>query len=204
MFSGNTKQRILWTLVGNAILAFGLYNIHSLSGVTEGGILGVTLLLQHWFGISPAVSSLIINLFCYLLGWKLLGNSFLFYSTIAGVSFSAFYGFVELFPPIYPQIGQHPLAAALLGALFVGIGAGLSVRCGGASGGDDALVMSVDHLTHCGVEKVYLFNDLVILALSVSYIPLPRLAWSLLTVILSGQIIGWVQRVELPFLPQTV
>ena len=35
------------TVLGSAIQAFGLYNIHSISGVTEGGILGLTLLLQH-------------------------------------------------------------------------------------------------------------------------------------------------------------
>ena len=30
----------LAALLGSTILAFGLYNIHSLSGVTEGGVLG--------------------------------------------------------------------------------------------------------------------------------------------------------------------
>ena len=32
-------------LAGSAILAFGLYNVHSFSNVTEGGVLGMTLLL---------------------------------------------------------------------------------------------------------------------------------------------------------------
>ena len=54
--------------LGSAIQAFGLYNIHSISGVTEGGILGLTLLLHHWFGISPALSSLVLNAACYILG----------------------------------------------------------------------------------------------------------------------------------------
>ena len=34
-----------FALLGSAILAFGLYNVHSFSGVTEGGVLGLTLLL---------------------------------------------------------------------------------------------------------------------------------------------------------------
>ena len=34
-----------------------------------------------------------------------------------------------------------------------------------------------------------------VLALSATYIDLPKLACSLLTVVLSGQIIGWVQRI---------
>ena len=44
--------------LGAAILAFGLYNVHSQSHITEGGVLGMTLLLEHWLGVSPAVSEL--------------------------------------------------------------------------------------------------------------------------------------------------
>lgn len=43
----------LIALFGSAFLAFGLYHVHSFSGVTEGGVLGMTLLLDHWFHISP-------------------------------------------------------------------------------------------------------------------------------------------------------
>ena len=39
----------LVSIFGSAFLAFGLYNVHALSGVTEGGVLGLTLLLDHWF-----------------------------------------------------------------------------------------------------------------------------------------------------------
>ena len=59
------NQKILFNLIGSAIQAFGLYNVHAMSGVTEGGILGLTLLLDHWFHLSPAVSSIILNYICY-------------------------------------------------------------------------------------------------------------------------------------------
>lgn len=61
----------------SAFQAFGMYNIHALSGVTEGGIFGLILLLNHWLGLSPAFSSLILNGGCYLLGWKTLGKEFI-------------------------------------------------------------------------------------------------------------------------------
>ena len=34
-------------LLGTAILSFGLYNIHSQASITEGGVLGLQLLIQH-------------------------------------------------------------------------------------------------------------------------------------------------------------
>jgi len=181
-------------LLGSAILAFGLYHVHAFSAVTEGGVLGMTLLLHHYLDISPAFSGLILNAACYLFGFKTLGVSFIFYSAVAGGGFSLFYAVFEQFPPLWPQLAQMPLAAAVIGALFVGVGVGLSVRAGGAPGGDDALAMAIGKMLDWPIERVYLITDLTVLALSASYLPPANLACSLLTVILSGQLVGLIQR----------
>ena len=47
-------------------LAFGMYHVHTVAEITEGGVLGAVLLIQHWFHISPAFSSLVLNGLCYL------------------------------------------------------------------------------------------------------------------------------------------
>lgn len=180
-------------LIGSAILSFGLYNIHALSGVTEGGILGMTLLLHYWFNISPAVSGFVMNAVCYLIGWKSLGKNFVAYSIVAGGGFSLFYAFFEKFPPLWPQLANMPLAASLLGAVFVGVGIGLCVRAGGAPGGDDALAMVISKATKSDIRWAYLASDLIVLLLSLTYLDFIRIALSLLTVILSGQIIGIMQ-----------
>ena len=177
--------------------AFGIYNIHALSNVTEGGVLGATLLIQHWLHISPAVSALVLNIACYSLGWKTLGKSFLAYSAISILSYSTGYAFLELFPPLFPEIAAHPLLAALAGAVFIGVGAGLCVKCGGATAGDDALAMSLSHILKWPIERIYLISDLTILLLSLSYIPFQRIIYSLLTVVLSGQIIGIIQKINI-------
>lgn len=183
-------------LIGSIIQAIGIYNIHAVSSVTEGGVLGLTLLLRHWFSISPAISSFVLNLACYLLGWRTLGKEFIGYSLISISIYSICYGICEQFPPFWPEIADYPLIAAILGALFIGIGAGLCVRAGGATAGDDALAMSFSHILNVPIERVYLASDLIVLLLSLSYIPLRRIAWSLLTVILSGQIIGIIQKIN--------
>ncbi len=184
----------LQAVLGSAILAFGMYNIHSVSGVTEGGILGLTLLGDHWLHLSPAISGFILNAICYFIGWKTLGKDFIGYSVIAGGGFSVFYAIFEQFPVVYPQIAEYPLIAALVGALFVGIGAGLCVRAGGAPCGDDALAMALSTKFRIKIQWVYLASDLLTLLLSLSYIPVKRIVYSLLTVVLSGQLIGFVQR----------
>lgn len=186
----------LAVFLASAFQAFGMYNVHALSAITEGGVLGLTLLLEHWFAISPALSGFFLNAVCYLIGWRALGREFIGYSVIAAVGFSLSYGICECFPPLWPGIGSYPLLAAILGALFIGIGAGICVRVGGATCGDDALAMSLSHRLHVPIERIYLVSDLTVLGLSLSYIPLKRIVYSLFTVVLSGQIIGWIQKIK--------
>ena len=195
MFSRLSVKNCLLALLGAAIQAVGVCNVHAYSGVTEGGVLGATLLIQHWLHISPAVSSLVLNTACYLLGWRTLGKEFILYSILAGGGFSLFYALCEPFAPLWPALVTSPLACAVIGAVFVGVGAGLSVRAGGAPGGDDALAMSLSRILKWDIQWVYLFSDLVVLALSATYIPWQKLGYSLLTVLLSGQIIGFVQKI---------
>ena len=189
-------RNVLLSLLGSAVLAFGLYNVHSLSGVTEGGALGLTLLLQHWLGISPAWSALVINFCCYGYGLRTLGWDFLIWSALSGGGFSLFYALFEQFPRLWPGLAGMPLLAAGLGALFVGVGVGLCVRAGGAPTGDDALAMGLSTRFGIPIERSYLITDLTGLALSLSYLPLPRIACSVLTVTLSGKIIGLIQRYD--------
>lgn len=190
-----TPIRVALLLLGALIQAIGLCNIHAFADVTEGGVLGATLLIEHWFLISPALSAFVLNAACYLFGWRTLGKEFLVYSAIAGVAYSIFYALLEPFAPLWPAIAESPLWAAIIGAMFIGVGAGLGVRAGGAPCGDDALAMALSRLTKIDIQWIYLLTDGLVLGLSVTYIPLQKLGWSLLTVVLSGQIIGWIQKI---------
>jgi len=186
-------KNCLTAFLASAFQAFGMYNVHALSHITEGGVLGATLLLEHWLGISPAITSFIMNTVCFLLGLRILGKEFIAYSLIAAVGYSVGYGICEQFPPLWPGIAEYPMLASITGALFIGIGAGLCVRSGSATTGDDALAMSLSRVTRIPIQWIYLVTDLSVLCLSLTYIPLRRILYSLFTVVLSGQIIGLIQ-----------
>lgn len=182
--------RLAMLITGAAILSFGLYNVHSQSQITEGGVLGMTLFLQHTFHISPAISEIVLDVICYLLGMKYLGKDFLPCALTATGSFALFYSIYEHFGYVLPNLSHMPLLAAVIGGIFVGIGVGLVVRAGGASGGDDALALVLSKVLHIDISRAYLFADLTVLLLSLSYIPLKNIACSLVTVTISSFIIG--------------
>lgn len=185
-FQKSILPRVGFLLLGAAILAFGLFNIHSQSHITEGGVLGMTLLLQHWLRLSPSVTAPVLDVACYLLGLRFLGAGFLRWALAGSAAFSAFYRLYESFGYALPDLGGRPLLAAVLGGLFVGVGVGLIVRAGGASGGDDALALVIAKVTRCPLSRAYLATDLTVLTLSATYIPLHKIACSLVTVTISS------------------
>lgn len=188
-------RRCALAFLGSAILAFGLYNIHSFADITEGGVLGLALFFEHHFSISPSLSSLVLNAVFYFLGWRSLGREFVGYSIFAGGGFSLCYAIFEKFPPLFPSVSGHPLLAALCGALFVGVGCGLAVRAGGAPSGDDAFAMSFSKLFKTNIWVAYFISDVSVLLLSLSYIPAGKIFYSLITVLLSGQLVDFIGRI---------
>ena len=192
-------KKALIALLGSVMVAFAMYNIHAAAGLTEGGILGLTLLIFNLWGLSPAWTSLGKNVLCYIFGWRTLGRDFLIYSSIATAGFSLSYAVFEAFPPLFPAIAGKPLLAAVVGGVLVGLGAGLCVRVDGAASGEDALAMGISHRSGIGIQWVYLAMDIVVLSLSLTYIPLRRIVYSLLTVFISGQTVGFVQRGKLSY-----
>ena len=180
-------------LLGAAIVTFGVYNIHQQTGVTEGGILGLILLIQHWTGVYPSVLVPILDGLAYAFALRYLGKDFLKVSLVATVSFSLFFKLWEMFPPILPDLSNHLLLAAIIGGIFVGVGCGLVVRQGGSGSGDDALALTISKLAKCRISHAYLVTDLSVLLLSLSYIAMGKMVFSLITVLISSFLVEFVQ-----------
>lgn len=54
---GLTFKKILLILLGAMICTFGIHNIHQRTNITEGGVIGLMLLVEHWLKISPRGTS---------------------------------------------------------------------------------------------------------------------------------------------------
>ena len=193
IMDGLTLKKILLILFGAMICTFGIHSIHQRTNITEGGAIGLMLVIGHWLKISPAYITPVLDIACYLLAFKFLGGRFIKISIISTLSVSGFYKIWELFPPMLPDLSTHPLIAAVLGGIFVGIGVGLIVQQGGSSGGDDALALTISHISHWKLSRSYLFTDIVVLILSLTYIPVMHIVFSLITVTVSSHLIDWIK-----------
>lgn len=187
-----TLSRILLLMLGATIFSFGIHNIHQRTNITEGGVIGLMLLVEHWLHISPAYITPVLDVLCYIAAIKFLGLGFIKMSLISTGFISLFYKLWELFPPMLPDLSGRPLMAAILGGCFVGIGIGIILRQGGSGGGDDALALILSKIFHCKLSRSYLATDITVLLLSLSYIPVERILYSLVTVTVSSNLIDWV------------
>lgn len=187
-------RRLALLVLGAAIATFGLHNIHQRTGITEGGVLGMLLFVNHWTGLPASLVSPVLDLLCYAVAWKVLGGGFLRTAVVSSAAMAAWFKVWESLPYLLPDLSPYPLAAAVLGATFIGVGVGLIIRQGGSSGGDDALALVIHKLSRWGLARCYLITDLTVLALSLSYIPALRIAFSLITVTLSSFLIEKVQK----------
>lgn len=182
-------KNILLVCLGSFILAFGLYNFHYQNNITEGGILGILLLIKHVFNVSPSYSNIIIDFTLFAIGAKVFGKHFLYYSLLATVSFSISYRVIEMFNPLIPIL-NNLLITAVLAGLFVGVGVGLVIIAGGAAGGDDVIALIGAKIFHCKISQIYLFTDITVLTLSfMVYLDLNEFICSLVTVCVSSFVI---------------
>ena len=178
---------------------FGIHNIHQQAGITEGGVIGGHAPGRRIGWAFPRLYiTPVLDVACYLLAWRYLGGMFIKISVLSTAErVPVLHACGSSSPTCCRTSPASPWLAALLGGLFVGIGVGLIVRQGGSSGGDDALALVISKVAKCRLSFAYLFTDLTVLALSLSYIPLNRILFSVVTVTLSSFLIDQVQNFSL-------
>ena len=173
-----TLKSILLIIIGATILSFGSYNFNYQNNVTEGGVLGLLLLLQHVFNISPSITSVVIDFSLFTIGSKFFGKKFLLYSILSTITFSS----------------NNMLIASILAGIGVGVGVGLVVRGGGASGGDDVIALLGNKLLKLKVNHVYLATDAIVLLMSLVYLDIKQVFFSIIAVTISGKIISIIYK----------
>ena len=189
-------RNIAFALLGSAIIAFATYNIHANSNIPEGGIIGLSLIIEYFTGVSPAISNLIMNTLCCLMAWRLMGTKYIVNASIATIGFSVFYAIFSLFPPVIPDISEYPLLATLIGAILIEVGTGITLRFGSAPSGDHALTMALVRRGGLDFGWVNFLRDFVVIFASLSYVDDPYLVvYALLIMTFTAPIVELIAKV---------
>lgn len=96
----------------------------------DGGITGISILVEEVFHIPFSISLIIFNLPFIYIGYKKIGKTFSVNSFLAVIVLAILMTFIT-----FPQITSDKVLIAVFGGFFIGLGIGLVIRGGGVIDG---------------------------------------------------------------------
>lgn len=190
------KQLIPIT-IGAALYAFGLQCFVIPNQLMEGGVTGIAVLLNYIFQFPMSVTTLAINIPLFLLGWKILGRKKMIYTIYGSVALSAFLALFEKNSHLISIISFEQEYDSMLIVLYAGVtlGAGLGIvfRSGGTTGGIDIIARILSRWRGYSMGQIILVADTIIIGVSVFYISLDKILYTLVMVFIASKMIDFIQ-----------
>jgi len=123
----------LLLLAGAFIIAISFNCFLLPNGVASGGVSGISVIIQHLYGITPAYTQWALNIPLFFAGLLLLGRRFAL-QTLFG---SAIMPLFVLLTAHWGAPTNNPLLGSIYGGIGVGLGLGLVFKGRGSTGGTD-------------------------------------------------------------------
>ncbi|WP_090977146.1 YitT family protein [Paenibacillus sp. CF384] len=184
-------------MLGTAIYAFGLHYFLIPNQLMEGGVTGIAILLNYSLDWPLSISTLVLNIPLYFLGWKVLGRSHTGYTIFGSVSLSFFLYLMEKMIEagwIVPfQTSNDYILAALYAGVTLGAGLGIVFRFGGTTGGVDIIARIASKLKGWSMGQVILTLDIIIIGVSLLYISKEKVLYTLVAVFIASKMIDFIQ-----------
>lgn len=139
----NTLFKVLGLTLGAVIYTAGLDLFLVPNHVIDGGVIGISLMLQHLLGIPFSLLVVLLNLPFFYLGYRRLGRGIAAAATYAIVVVAVCSSFFSRMAPV----SIDPLLATIYGGILIGIGVGIVIRCGGSTDGSEILAIVLDNNT---------------------------------------------------------
>ena len=151
---------ILVDIVGNMLIAIGVYNFAANSGFPVAGISGVALIFYHLFGLPIGTMTIVLNIPIIILCYKVLGKNFLLRSL---KTMLIQWPLMDFIAPMLPVYEGDRLLSAICAGVFAGLGYAIIYLRNTSTGGADFIIMSVRALKpHLSIGKITFVTDLVI------------------------------------------
>ena len=178
---------ILITL-GAAMAAAALEIFLIPNSIIDGGLNGVSIILNKVFGGSLSIYIIVLNLPFILLGWKQLGKKFLVKAIYGMLMFSFLLAVFSAFEEVTDDI----LLALVYGGLLLGVGVGLVIKEGGCLDGTEAVAITLSKRVNLSVGQIVFIFNIFIYGSAIFVFGVDRALYSLLTYFITFKIIDIV------------
>ena len=156
--------------------------------IAPGGLTGVAMILKHLWGWDIGITSLLLNIPLFIVGYRAMGRVFAFRSLVATVLFSLA---IDLLP--LQAIPVEPILGTLYGGILLGIGLGFILRGGATTGGTDMVARLVHkYLPFMSVGMFLFLIDCVVVVAAWIFIGSSEALYALVCIFVSGKAVDMV------------
>lgn len=178
-------EKVLIMILGNAVLALGTAAFVVPNGLISGGVTGIGLILEYFFGLPVDVGVFVGDAVLFLLGAAVMGKTFaatIILSTIVYPTFFSLFGKI----PFLTSLTDDKLMAAIYAGLLMGAGIGLVIKVGGSTGGMDIPPIILHKLFGLSIPVMIYVGDTALLLIQAIYSSTEQVLYGILVVLLSS------------------
>ena len=190
-----TKERIfkifidlIFITIGAGLAAFALEEFLVPNLILDGGVNGVSIILNNLTGISLSIFIICLNIPFLILGMKTMGKEFLVKTGYGMIIFSIL---LEVFAT-KREATDDMLLATIYGGIILGIAVGIVIKFGGCLDGTEVAAILISKKTDFSLGQVVLAFNFVIYAIAGLLFGLDRALYSLLTYFICYKVIDMV------------
>lgn len=150
--------RLIMIMIGSGFAAGSIELFLVPNRIIDGGIIGISLILDYLTPLTFATLVIILNLPFIYFGYKQIGKTFAFSTFIAIFSLAGIETLIKNIEPFTTE----PILATVFGGLTLGIGVGLVIRHGGSMDGTEILSILVTKKMPFSIGEFVMFLNVFI------------------------------------------
>jgi len=153
----SNPKNLLQIFVGAGMAVFAIKGFMIPNQFMDGGVTGISILLHEITHINISVFISLFNLPFIYLGYKRIGKTFAFQTSMAVILLTLGLIFINIQP-----VTTDKLLIAIFGGILIGTGVGLVIRSGGVIDGAEVIAVFTRRRTgFSNSEIVMLFNTFI-------------------------------------------
>lgn len=154
-------KNIIFCLLGTFLIGVGVNAFIIAANLGEGGTVGISLNLKYTLGLSPALTSFIINIILIAVGWKYLSKTTAIYTLITVIASSVWLALTESFNLHL----ESDFINSIFGGAFIGIGTGFVISARSTLGGTSVIAKIIDKYTEVKTSQaLFVLDTLIVLS----------------------------------------
>lgn len=177
--------QFVFIILGAAIAAFAVEGILVPNSILDGGVTGISMILNYVLDWKLSLCIVIINIPFLYIGYRNMGWRFLVKAIVSIIIFSLC---LEAFHHINHVI-DNILLATIYGSIILGVGVGLVLKSGGCLDGTESLGIVISKNTNLSVGQFVLFCNIIIFSIAGYFYGIDRALYSLLAYFITSKVI---------------